>query len=79
MRKVQKEQIEKFVGIIKNAHNEIVKLIDNDKIEGALDVLEHCYQGAIKIGTFIEDIEGKGFATVGVLEKYCDIIFNIHK
>ena len=79
MRKVQKEQVEKFVIILKNAHGEIIKFIENDEIEAALDVLEQCYQGAIKIGTFIEDIEGKGFVTVSVLEKYCEIIFNIHK
>ena len=79
MRKVQKEQVDRFVTIIKNAHNEIIKFIKNDKMESALDVLEQCYQGAIKIGTFIEDIEGKGFVTVGILEKYCEIIYNIHK
>ena len=79
MRKVQKEQVEKFVIILKNAHCEIIKFIENNEIESALDVLEQCYQGAIKIGTFIEDIEGKSFTTVGVLEKYCEIIFNIHK
>ena len=79
MRKVHKEQVDRFVATIKNAHNEIVKFIKNEKMESALDVLEQCYQGAIKIGTFIEDIEGKGFVTVGVLEKYCEIIYNIHK
>ena len=79
MRKVQKEQVEKFVTIIKNAHSEITKFLENDKNEAALDVLEQCYQGAIKIGTFIEDIEGKGFITVGILEKYCEVIYNIHK
>ena len=79
MRKVQKEQVEKFVTIIKNAHGEIIKFLVNSINEAALDVLEQCYQGAIKIGTFIEDIEGKGFVTVGILEKYCEIIYNIHK
>ena len=79
MRKVQKEQVEKFVISLKNAHSEIIKFIENNEIESVLDVLEKCYQAAIKIGTFIENIEGKGFITVGVLEKYCEIIFNVHK
>lgn len=79
MRKAQKEQVVGLVGLIKDAHNEIIKLINEKQLEAALDMLEQCYQSAIKIGNFIEKEEGNGFVTVGILEKYCEIVYSIHK
>ena len=79
MRKVQKEQVVGFVELLEDAHKEITKLLNEKQLEAALDMLEQCYQSAIKLGNFIEKEEGIGFVTVGILEKYCEIIYSIHK
>lgn len=79
MRKAQKEQIDSFIQLLEEAHKEIVKSIINDQRETTLDILEQCHEGAIRFGTMIEKTEGESFVTVGVLEEYCEIIYNIHK
>ena len=79
MRKVQKVQVIGLVELLQDAHRETIKLLNTDQLEAALDMLEQCYQSAIKIGVFIEKEEGAGFVTVGILEKYCEIIYSIHK
>ena len=79
MRKVQKEQVIGFVELLQDAHKEITDLLNVKQLEPVLDMLEQCYQSAIKIGNFIEKEEGANFVTVGILEKYCEIIYSIHK
>jgi hypothetical protein len=79
MRKVQKEQADGFVKLLEEAHEEIIKSIINDETEIALDILEQCHEGAIQLGTLIEKSEGEGFVTIGILEEYCELIYNIHK
>ena len=78
MRKEQKEQVDGFVQLLEEAHEEIVKSIVNSQFEEALDILEQCHEGAIQLGTLIEKAEGEGFVTVGFLEEYCEVIYNIH-
>lgn len=78
MRKEQKEQAEGFVKLLEEAHEEIVKSIENEQFEVAMDILEQCHEGAIQLGTLIEKSEGEGFVTVGFLEEYCEVIYNIH-
>lgn len=79
MRKAQKEQVVGLVGLLQDAHKETIKLLNEKQLEAALDMLEQCYQSAIKMGTFLEKEEGVGFVTVGILEKYCEIVYSIHK
>lgn len=79
MRKAQKEQVVGLAGLLQDAHKETIKLLNEKQLEAALDMLEQCYQSAIKMGNFIEKEEGAGFVTVGILEKYCEIIYSVHK
>lgn len=79
MRKVQKEQVDELVKLLEEAHDEIIIAILNDQMEMVLDILEQCHQCAVQLGTMIEKSEGEGFVTVGILENYCEVIYNIHK
>lgn len=79
MRKVQKEQVVGLVELLQDAHRETTKLLNAKQLEAALDMLEQCYQSAIKMGNFLEKEEGNDFVTVGILEKYCEIVYSIHK
>ena len=78
MRKAQKEQADGFVQLLEEAHEEIIKSITSGALEVALDILEQCHEGAIHLGELIESTEGEGFVTVGILEEYCEVIYNIH-
>ena len=77
MRKAQKRQVEDFVESLRQAHVEIKKAILN-KNTLALELLEQCQDGAIRLGTMIETLEGEGFGTVPLLEDYCEIVYQIH-
>ncbi|MBP3458827.1 MAG: LicD family protein [Lachnospiraceae bacterium] len=45
----------------------------------AAELLESCQEGAIALGTKIEEIKGEGLAVIGILEQYCEILYNIHE
>ena len=78
MRREQKEQVEGFVNLLQEAHQEIVNSIIKSDSDTVLDILEQCQQGAISIGELVEKSEGEGFVTVGILEEYCELVYNLH-
>jgi len=79
MRKAQKRQAEDFVSLIKQAHDSIEKALNSRNISLALQLLEQCQEGAVSLGQFIEKIEGEQFATVHILEEYCEVVYQIYK
>lgn len=79
MRKEQKEQVNKYVELMQEAHQKIINNLMAQDYAVCLDMLEECQQGAIRIGELIEEAEGEGFGTVGILEEYCEVIYNIHR
>ena len=78
MRQEQKKQAADFVKLMEKAHDEIRKAIEKKDIQTALALLEDCQNGAIALGNLIEDAEGEGFVTVGILEEYCDQIYQVY-
>ena len=79
MRKAQKKQMEDFIKLLDQAHDEIKKAIEINKIDLALDLLEQCQEGAIKLGELIESIEGQNVETIPILENYCELTYQIHE
>ncbi len=79
MKKVQKKKALEFVQTLYQAHEHIRRMMDNNDNAQAMDLLEQCQQGAIKLGDLIEQAEGEGFITIGFLEEYCELIYHIHK
>ena len=79
MRKIQKTQIEDFLHLLSRAHEEIKKAISSGKKDTALDLLSQCQDGAIQIGETIENLEGENFATIPLLENYCEMLYQIYE
>lgn len=78
MRREQKRQAEDFVKLLGQAHNEIKREMDRKHPEAAMGLLGQCQEGAIQLGSLIEATEGEGFATIPLLESYCDLVYEIY-
>ena len=79
MRKAQKEQAENFIDLLDQAHDEIRKAVSEGNRDVALHLLTQCQDGAISLGELIEKTEGEGFATIALLEDYCELIYETHE
>ncbi len=78
MRKYQKEQAENFIQLLGEAHEEIRTNIEKKNYEPVLVTLADCQDGAIALGNLIEAAEGEACVTISLLEKYCELVFQIH-
>lgn len=74
-----KKQISPFLTVLDQTQHEIEKAVYEKRYGIALQLLEECQEGAIQIGTLIEQVKGEGFVTVGILEEYCETIYQIHE
>lgn len=79
MRKAQKRQIEEIIRQMEEAHDEIKRCMEKGIAAQAGELLADCQNAAIAIGTLIEDTEGEGHPAVTVLEKYCELVYQIHE
>ena len=79
MRKAKKEQAENFIKLMQQAHDEIRKALEKKETSAVLTLLADCQDGAIALGTMIEQSEGEGFSTVSLLEEYCELTYRIHE
>ncbi len=79
MRKEQKKQAEEFLTVLAEAHTEIKKHLQKKALSGAQELLQQCQQGAIRLGSLIESIEGEECITVHYLEEYCETVYQIYE
>jgi hypothetical protein len=79
MRKAQRQQAETLFGQIEEAHLQIKSDIEQHTIHQALELLKDCQDSAAAIGTFIESTEGEGHPTVGILEEYCELVYQLYE
>lgn len=79
MRKNVKEQIENFIELLGQAHDDVAAGITNGDYATAMQLLVECQDGAISIGTMIEEQEGECAPTVGILEEYCESVYQFHE
>ncbi len=68
-----------FLPLLQEAHEEIWKSVRKGALDQAMEILGECQNAAIELGTMIEKEKGGGTTIVGVLEKYCETIFQIHQ
>ncbi|MCL2046635.1 MAG: CDP-glycerol glycerophosphotransferase family protein [Oscillospiraceae bacterium] len=74
MRKYQQKTILEYLNTLKEAHIEIPK---NSEFEILIGLLADCQDFALVIGNYIDDIKGEGTHTVSLLEKYCELLYEI--
>ena len=77
MRRKVKEKIINMLETMFEAHTDIKMMFEHGKYDNAYILLEDCQNAAINIGTCIEEAEGEGFVSVGYLEKYCEVLYDI--
>ena len=75
MRNYFKTQCMELLSSLEEAHRQIKDFIGKRNYSSALQLLEDCQQGAIQIGTTIDEIEGEGTEAVHALEDYCEVIY----
>lgn len=79
MRFYRKKQCFETIGLLDEAHGELVRFIEKKHIDDAVSLLEQCQQGAISVGMLIDESEGEGRYEVNCLEEYCELIYQIHE
>jgi len=77
MRRAYKQSILEFIKTLFEAHSIIRNYVNNGDLRNALAVLNECKENAAQLGEIIENFEGKGFITVGLLEEYCAAISGV--
>lgn len=77
MRQHFKNQCIDTLSLLLEAHSEIENCIRAQQMDAAMELLEECQQGAVGIGNLIEETEGEGNYEVSLLEKYCEMIWQI--
>lgn len=70
---------ENMVELFGQAYRSVLDALSNGEIEAALGLLEDCQDGAIALGTKIEEIKGEGYSTVHKLEQYCEALYTVHE
>lgn len=79
MRKAQKDQAKGFLRVLDQVHDEIIKYMRKNSLPEMMELLGQCQEGAIQLGNLIEETEGEGFVTVGLLEEYCEYVYQLHE
>ena len=79
MRKMHQQQAVEFMKLLEQAHSEIKNSIEKKDYSAAQSLLADCQEGAIQLGNLIEATEGEGFATISLLEEYCELIYQFHE
>ena len=79
MRKHQKKEIQNFITLLYEAHDEIKKAVEAKAPDQAMALLGQCQEAAVKMGTLIEQTEGEDFTTIQLLEQYCEKLYQIHQ
>ena len=79
MRKADKQRAEETVRILKDVHRTIQKAVSEGNKLAAMELLEQCQACGISLGELIEAVEGEGFVTIGLLEQYCELVYEIYE
>ena len=78
MRKAQKKQVEAFVRLLEEAHQEIKNAIRKKNIDLAKNLLEQCWNGANQATVMIAALEGEEFVTVSFLQAYSEVVNQVY-
>lgn len=76
MRKQQQKQILDLIETLNKANAEIKRLFLCGDLSAVLQLLGDCQDGVVRIGEFIEALEGEGTKTVALLEEYHESLYN---
>lgn len=75
MSRAVRQQLLQTIELLQQGTQEAKKLIETERTEESLGLLEDCQQLAIALGTRIEKLYGEGTSTVSALELYCEKVY----
>ena len=78
MKRHLKKQLMELVGLLSEAHENLVQCLNKGDIDSAVACLLDCQNTAIAVGQRIDESEGEGTTSVKALEEYCELIFQIY-
>lgn len=67
----------RFAELMGKAHQQIASTVLRGDFDKAFQLLETCQKGAINMGTMLEEGYGEGFISVGILEEYCEKLYQL--
>lgn len=68
-----------MIELFGQAHESVIEALRKKDAAGAAGLLEDCQDGAIALGTKIEEMKKDGSAAVGRLEQYCEVLYTVHE
>lgn len=74
-----KSYTEEMLRLFRLIQNGVMDAVSQGNFLLAAELLENCQEGAIALGTKIEETKGEGLAVIGVLEHFCEILYMIHE
>lgn len=77
MSRAVRKQLLQTIELLQQGTQEAKKLIETERTEESLGLLEDCQQLAIALGTRIEKLYGEGTSTVSELEAYCESAYQV--
>lgn len=79
MKKAQKKQIEELTDLLEEAHEEIRGLLEKKDQEKVMGLLAQCQESAVQIGELVEKTEGENAPTIGKLQDYCELLYQVYQ
>lgn len=77
MRKRDKKQILELIHMLEEANDLLLSMLHGASDEELVQILSDEQSVAISIGNRIEELEGEGTKAVGILEQYCELLWQI--
>ncbi len=77
MSKIVRKQLFEIAEALKSEYQNLQELMTQGDMDGVIGLLSECQEAAIMMGNQIEAIYGEGYTSIGVLEKYCEMLFHV--
>ena len=74
-----KKQVVNYIAMTGEAHEAIVLMASQGKLDVACDLLAACQESTINIGNLLEAAYGEGFGAVSILEEYCESVYQLYQ
>ena len=74
-----KKQVANYIAMTGEAHEAIVLMVSQGKLDVACNLLAACQESTINIGNLLEAAYGEGFDAVSVLEEYCESVYQLYQ
>lgn len=77
MKRRDKKQLLDLLKTMETANQMLVSMLKENRFREMTEILANEQEAALSIGNRIEQLEGEGTEAVGILEKYCEVLWEI--